>query len=287
MDFRYYFLKEGDRVYAKTDLMTYLRDTPNIQAEEASDGRGNYIYKYHHSVLNFDAKFIMAQTSQVPNLDRLDPKFFDVNFYVEFDVTLSNYAVEILLDIIEEICKKFRFLIYVYPPAAVYSFRRPDLIKYFGAVKKAYADRYPEKLASYNRLDSQTLSQVCSYLQKRKKLELNMKDQHVVVSNYIFLKTEKSRTAYVAIEWDGDSEFIVPPSVEIIKLDDGKVSRYIPMNEVYAKADKMFRAIDGFGAIKIVDTKYTKKLHKILTKENFPSPNTSFSRITLEQILDI
>ncbi len=287
MDFHYYFLKEGTRVYEKTELMTYLRDTPNIQYDENGDGKGNFIFKYHHEVLNFDARFIMSQTSQVPNLDRLDPKYFDINFYVEFDVTLSNYAVEILLDIIEEICKKFRFLIYVYPPAAVYSFRRPDLIKYFGAVKKAYADRYPEKLANYNRLDSQTLSQVCSYLQKRKKLELSLRDQNIVVSNYIFLKTEKSRTAYVAIEWDGEEQFIVPPSVEIIKLDDGKVSRYIPFNQVYEKAEKMFRAIDGFGAIKIVDSKYTKKLHKLLVKEHFPAPKTNFSRLSLEQILDI
>lgn len=287
MDFRYYFLKEGSRTYEKTDLMTFLRDTQNIQVEQEPNNKGNIVFNYHHDILNFDAKFVMAKSSQVPNLDRLDPKYFDVNFYVEFDVTLSNYAVEILLDIIEEICKKFRFLVYVYPPASVYSFRRPDLIRYFSAVKKAYSDRYPEKLQNYNRLDPQTLSQVYSYLQKRKKLELSLKDQNVVVSNYIFLKTEKSRTAYVAIEWNGEDQFIVPPSVEIIKLDDGKVSRYIPMDEVYSKAEKMFRAIDGLGAIKIVDAKFTKKLHKILTKEHFPAPNSIFSRVSLDQILDV
>ena len=287
MDFRYYFLKEGTRVYEKTELMTYLRDTPNIIADNHSDNKGNFVFKYHPEVLNFDAKFIMSQTSQVPELDKLDPKYFDVNFYVEFDVTLSNYAVEILLDIIEEICKKFRFLVYVNPPAVIYTFRRPDLIKYFIAVKKAYADRYPEKMAKYNRLDSQTLSQVCSYLQKRKKLELTLRDQNVVVSNYLFLKTEKSRTAYVAIEWNGEDQFIVPPAVEIIKLDDGKVSNYYPIDQVFAKADKMFRSIDGFGAIKIVESKYIKKLHKILIKEHFPAPKTTFSILSLEQILDV
>ena len=37
----------------------------------------------------------------------MNPKYFDVNFRVEFDIKLPTYCVEIILDIAEEIAKMF------------------------------------------------------------------------------------------------------------------------------------------------------------------------------------
>ena len=287
MEFRFYFLKEGTRIYEKTDLITYLVANPNITPSERNGASGPLVFTYHHHVLNFEAKFVMSDKAVIPHIEKLSPKYFDVNFYVEFDVLLSDYACEILLDIIEEICKRFRFLVFNQALEDVISFRRPYLIKTFSSWKKAYADRYPEAVAKFNNLDPQALSMVYGYLQKRKRLELTMENDKINITNYIFLHTDKSRSAYVGIKWDGEHAFILPPAVDIMLLDDGKVLRYIPMAEIMSKAEKMFQPIDGYGDIQLLDQKYTKKLHKILSKEKFAPLAAKLDLLSIDRILDI
>ena len=287
MDFRFYFLKEGTRIYKKTELITFLSANPNITPPEKTDSYGNRVFLYHHPVLNFEAKFVMAEKSVVPHLENLSPKFFDVNFYVEFDILLSNYAVEILLDIIEEIVRKFRFHVYNQAFDDVTVFRRAIMIRAFASWKKAYASRYPEVVAKYNYLDPQAFSQVYGYLQKKKRLELTIDSSKIIVTNYMFLHAEKSRSAYVGIKWNGDKQFILPPAVDIMYFDDGKVTRYLPMAEIMMRVDKMFRPIDGYGDIQILDAKFIKKLHKILAKDRFAPLHVQLEPLSMDKILDI
>ncbi len=284
MDFRFYFLKEGTRVYEKSDLLTYFQANPNITIEKKLNDR---IFTYHHPILNFEARFVMTSKSCIPHLERLNSAFLDVNFYVEFNILLQTYAVEIILDIVEELCKLFKFHVYNQSYEDVFPFRRSMMIKAFEAWKRAYKDNNEDEIAQYNRLDPQTISQVYGYLQRRAKLEILLDKDKVVISNYFFLHTERSRTAFVAISWDGYSPFILPPAVDILLLDDGKYTKYIPMSEVLTKAEKLFKPIDGYGIIQMMDIKNTKKLHKILTKDKFATLTVELKPLSLEKILDI
>ena len=128
---------------------------------------------------------------------------------------------------------------------------------------------------------------VYSYLQKRKRLELTMDNEKINITNYIFLHTDKSRSAYVGIKWDGNHAFILPPAVDILLLDDNKVLRYIPMSEVMTRAEKMFQPIDGYGDIRLLEPKYVKKLHKLLCKEKFAPLATKLDFLSIDRILDI
>ncbi len=288
MDFQLYFLKEGTRVYEKADLITLLSATPNITVPEMTKNSGKYVFIYRHSVLDFEAKIIISDKSVVPHLERLNSRFYDVNVYVEFDVLSPNYAVEVLLDIVQEISNKFDFKIYI--ESFVYDvkpFKRSEIIKNFNSWKRAYADKHPEELTKFCKLDSQAISLVYGYLQKKKRLEITYDTSKVQVSDYVYLHTEKSRSAFIAIRWDGEKQFILPPAVDLLMLDDGKVNRYISMSEIMMKAEKMFKPIDGYGSIQIVDQRCIKKLHKLLVKERFSPPYVELKQITLDKIKDI
>ena len=284
MDFRLYFLKEDTRIYDKSDMITYFQANPNIVMENQNDNR---IFTFHHPILNFEARFIMTTKSCVPYLERLNPKYLDVNFMVEFNVLLPTYCVELIIDIIEEIVKKFKFYVYNQAFEDVIPFRRAILIKTFDSWKRAYKDNHEEEIAQYNRLDPQQISLVYGYLLRRSKLEILLENEKVDITNYIFYHTEKSRTAFVGIKWDGHSPFILPPAVDVLYLDDGKVSKYISMSEVQTKAEGLFKPIDGYGIIKKIDAKNVKKLHKILTKDNLSRLNTMLYLLSMDKILDV
>lgn len=284
MDFRFYFLKENDRIYDKADLYNFFQSNQNFSFDKKLDDR---IYTFHHPILNFEAKFVIATKSCVPHLERLNPKYFDVNFYVEFNILLPTYAVELILDIVEEIVRNYKFYIYNQAFEDVSPFRRAMMIKAFDAWKRAYKDKNEEEIAMYNRLDPQAISQVYGYLLRKPKLELLLDKNKVNITNYFFLHAERSRTAFVAVTWDGCSSFILPPAVDILYLDDGKNKKYFPMSEVLQKAEKLFRPMDGYGIIQILDVKNCSKLHKILTKEKFAPLTAELKVLSLDKILDI
>lgn len=99
--------KEGTRVYDKAELLTYLEAQPYMRLLQEGAIK---VAKYHNTVINMDADFIFNTKSIVSNIQRLDPKYLDLNIYVEFDVLNNTYKVSKIVDMIEVICKDLVFL---------------------------------------------------------------------------------------------------------------------------------------------------------------------------------
>ena len=59
------------------------------------------------------------------------------------------------------------------------------------------------------------------------------------------------------------------------------------MKEILSKTEKLFRSLDGYGEIQILDAKNVKKFHKFLVKERFAPLGTKLELLSLEKILDV
>ena len=150
MKFRYYFFKEGTRVYDIAELLTYLEAQPYMRLHQEGAIK---VAKYHNTVINMDADFIFNTKSIVSNIQRLDPKYLDLNIYVEFDVLNNTYKVSKIVDMIEVICKRFGFSVYNEYFEDVSPFKRSLLINAFELVKVGYKKKYEEEFMNYSRLD--------------------------------------------------------------------------------------------------------------------------------------
>lgn len=284
MLFNFYFLKEGTRIFDRTDLLTFFQANPNIKMEKNGDDR---TFTYHHPILGFEASFILSSKSAIPHLERLNPKFFDVNFRVEFDILLPTYSVELVLDIAEEISKMFKFVVYNESYEDVVVFRKSMLAKTFEIWKNAYKNKNEDEIAKYSRIDAASLSQIYNYILRKPKLEVLLDKNRVQISEYFFMRTDKSRTAFVCMNWDGYTPFILPPSIDILYFDDPKMPKYIAMAELLGKTDKLFKVIDGYGSLKMIDIKNVAKLRKFIVKSKFAPLTVELKEIDLHQILDI
>ena len=101
------------------------------------------------------------------------------------------------------------------------------------------------------------------------------------------MRTDKSRTAFVCISWDGYSPFLIPPGVDILYFNEPKNKKYIAMTELQAKAEKYLKTIDGYGNLRMVDVKSVPKLRKILVKSKFAPLTVELKEIKLKDILDV
>lgn len=284
MDFQFYFLKEDNRVYDNTELIALLRSNPCISMEKRLEDK---IFTYRHPELNFDARFIMSSRSKIPHLERLSPKYFDINFMVEFNVLLPTYCVELILDIVEDICKTMKFYVYNQAFQDVNPFKRQMMIKAFDAWKKAYKDNHEDEIAKYKYLSSQNYSLVLGYLAKRPELAVQLDKSKYYVPEYDFLYTARSRACYVTISWDGYSQLVLPPAVDIFYYNDGKDQRFIPFTELISKTDKLFSPLDEFGYIRILDNKNVKKLKRFINKNKFSPLNAELKTTSIDNILDV
>lgn len=284
MLFRFYYLKENTRVFDRTELLTFFQANPNVVIEKKNEDR---LFIYNHPTLNFKASFILSAKSAIPHLERLNPKYFDVNFRVEFDIKLPTYCVEIILDMAEEIAKMFKFFVYNESYEDVVPFRKNTLTKTFDMWKSAYKNKNEEEIAKYSRIDQGSLAEIYNYVLRQSKLEVLLDKTKIQISDYFFMRTDKSRTAFVCISWDGYSPFLIPPGVDILYFNEPKNKKYIAMTELEAKADKYFKTIDGYGNLRMVDVKSVSKLRKILVKSKFAPLTVELKEIKLKDILDV
>ncbi len=284
MMFRYYFFKEGTRVYDKAELLTYLEAQPFMTLK--NDGPIKKAY-YNNTVLDFNALFVLNTKSVIERIERLDPKYLDLNIYVEFEVLNNTYKVEKIIDMVEIICRRFGFAVYNEYFENVTPFKRNVLIRAFEVVKDAYKKKYEEEFLTYSRLSKDTLKSIYSFLEIKEQLD-DLNDYKIL--DYIFLKEKDTRSAYVCIDATVDGPFIIPPAAKLVKIkaknDRGYI--YISYQDFFKKISKYLTLVDSrLYDVFMVDEKNYKKVKKIITKTKFDEVVVYLEKIELSNVMDI
>lgn len=282
MKFRYYFFKEGTRVYDKAELLTYLEAQPYMRLLQEGAIK---VAKYHNTVINMDADFIFNTKSIVSNIQRLDPKYLDLNIYVEFDVLNNTYKVSKIVDMIEVICKRFGFSVYNEYFEDVSPFKRSLLINAFELVKVGYKKKYEEEFMNYSRLDKESLASIYSFLEIKDQIQ-NLDGYDFL--NYVFFKENESRRVYVGVDMDLKKPFVIPPCVKLVRIDIGTSRIIVSYEDLKKKIDKYLGLVDArLYDVLMVDEKSFKKARKIILKTKFDEVKVALKEVPFAQVLDL
>lgn len=283
--FRYYFFKEHNRSYDSSDLIAFFSAIPNITIDKQREDRKIH---YKNTFLNFEADFIISNKSVVPNLDKLNPKYLDLNIRLEFSMLLQNYKLDILINIVEQMCKRFNFAVYNEIFEDVSPYRRGMLIKAFDVVKVAYKKTYEDEIALYNKLEQNTLNQVYTYLEQRKNLMDLYQSEHVYPLEYLFYGQKGMRQAFVSVKWDGLTPFVMPPCVDVLTIYENKIAKIISYKEFETKVQKYLKPVESnmLGLV-YVTPRDMKKVRKIIIKGKFSPLTSELNEINLDKILDV
>lgn len=283
MKFRFYFFKEGSRVFDKADLFEFLNNHENINVDF---NRVEKVAYYHNNKLDFDAEIILGEKSVVPNLHNLSPNFLDLNIRLEVKLLMPSYKLDKILDVIEVMCKRYSFLVYNETFEDVRPFKRSTMIKAYELIKQAYKEKNEEEFMGYHKLERSLLDQVYLYIENRDLLIEDKKNFHAL--NYRFYKKPGSRTAFVAVEWDGNGAFIMPSNASLFIYKDENETKVIAFKELFSKIGKYLNMIDtSIYGIYESNPKEIKKIKKILTKSKFTKLQVELLEVKLESILDL
>ncbi len=286
MLFRYYFFKEGSRNYEVVDLLSYFKANPYISVIPKSEY--TTVARYHNTILDFKADFILSNKSIVYGIERLNPAYIDTCLYVEFDVLSPTYDVELVINICEDICKMFNFYIYSDPFEDVCSFKKNLMIRAFEVVKRAYKQKEPKTVAEYHKAEPEVLTLVYDYLLQKNILEDLLEEDKINVPKIKFYAVEGKRKVYTSIDVSADVPFVFPTFVDMIHVLTSNGYIFISAEEFMQKTKKYFRHIESStNNLKYVTSKEMKKIAKILTKYSFSPLILELQEVEFKKVLDI
>ncbi len=286
MLFRYYFFKEGSRRYDVADLISYFNANPYIDILNKNETEK--VAHYFNPTLDFACDFVIASKSSVPNIERLDPRYVEVNLRVEFSVLLPTYDVDLVLNLCEDICKMFNFCVYNEVFEDVSPFKRSLMLKAYDIVKLAYKNKYPVEIASYYRLDRENLNKVYDYLQQSSIISDLLKVDNVVVPKITFYAVEGKRKVYTAIEVNPIEPFVFPLFVDMVKIVGEGEEIFISSEELYQQTKKNFHPIESsISNLYYTTQREMKKVNKVLNKGNFSPLILELKKIDFSKVLDI
>lgn len=285
MKFKYYFFKENNRVYDLADLLAYFEACSNVTVSKIGEERRIY---YKNETLNFEGLFVIGTKSVVPNLQNLNPKFLDLNIRLEFDILLSSYKANLLIDIMEGMCKRFGFCVYNEMFEDVSVFKHNTCLKAFELVKIAYKEKYEEEVMNFNKIEQTALNSVYAFLEQKQKIIEFYQEEEILPLEYVFFKEQGNRKAYIAAYWNGFDPFIMPPCVSLLVVGDGENKKIISFKEFSKRVGKLLKPADGsLYNLYIVNYKDIKKVRKITSKDKFEHIVVPLATVSLDSILDI
>ncbi len=282
MKFRYYFFKEQNRVYDKAELLTYLEAQPFMTLHQEGAIK---IAEYHNNVLDMNASFVLNTKSIVPNIQRLNPAYLDLNIYVEFDVVNNTYKVSKIIDMIEVICRRFNFLVYNECFEDVLPFKRSLLTGAFELVKQAYKKKYEEEFMNYSKLSKQCLESIYAFLEVKDQLT-NIDNYQIL--DYVFLRERETRLAYVAVTLDLSKPFIIPPSVQLVKIVTEDTERIVSLQDLKRKIGKYLSLVDSrLIDVYMVEERYFKAVKKTIAKLKLDEVKVPLREVPFKSVLDL
>ncbi|VEU82382.1 hypothetical protein [Acholeplasma hippikon] len=282
--FYLHFFKEKSRTIDMEQVIEHFESEEGFEVE-MDDKAVRFLYS--HPRLGYVCAFYITRKSQVPNIQRVSPKYLEVNFHLELPILSPNYFVKHVIQLVKKVCDKFDLFVLSEMFNDVLEFNADRIFRVYQMVKKAYLEKYPEEQDKYYFFREEKLNSVLRYMDEMVSLQAYYDDLDTIVPKYHFIKDEEDNP-YLAVEWKENSLTVFPPYVDYLlyrQADD--MVKVIDYNEFLKKTEKLLLDVPGFlQGTKVVSKKANKKLNKIARKGKFTPVAKSFSRYHLHQVLD-
>lgn len=282
--FYLHFFKEKSRVIDMEEVINFFDTTPGFEVEMDEK---SVRFLYTHPTLGYPCAFFITPRSQVPNIQRVSPKYLDVNFHLQLPILSPNYFVKQIINLVKKICDHFNFYVLSEMFNDVLEFNAERILRVFQMVKKAYLEKYPENEDKFYFLKEEKLSGILRYTDEKDALQTYYDDLNTIVPKYYFLKDENNNP-YLATEWKEHTMTVFPPFIDYILFHqtDG-VLKVIDFSEFKLKLDKHLLDVPGFlQGTKVISKKTTKLLNKQARKYKWSPVSKSFSKLHLHGFMD-
>lgn len=281
--FRLHFFKENTRQIDLKETISFFEAIEGFKIE-SDDSELRFIYNDH--TLNYQARFLIKQKSQVKDIYRLNPRFLDINFQLEISILTPNYFFEKMINIVKKLTDRFNYFVYHETFENVLNFRKDLIVKVFTLLKERYLQLNPKLLDTHYLIKTDKLNSVLRYMEDSLELHKFYQESNTYVPNYHFL-VNKENEVKLAFEWRYNTLTVLPPNIDYIFVNRGNDMLMIKFDEFYDLAYRHLEEVPGF--IKntyVVKERSLKRVNKILRRKKYSKVLDVFTNIDHTKLID-
>jgi hypothetical protein len=248
-------------------------------------------FKYVHPELNIKATFAFVKHNVIKEIYTLSTAYTNLNFFVEFPLIQSDYFLNDILSVVEQMVKRFGLFYYFDMKKDIELFVRKDIFE-------SILD-YRDRMVSIDELTrareklitpSKQLFEICEYQRQVPGLAKYFKGQ-VDVPEYKFYRHLPSDGFASTVVWDQGKPTVFPKHVDYLEIifPESTLPTFVPAALAFDKIHRFLALLPDF-----VDTTrilkpgtQTKKAQKFLEglKDHAVS-DLEFESIVLANVLD-
>lgn len=286
MKYDLYFFKENNRNFQIEAFFEFL--TSNNFSLLDDHKTQDVILTYQHPVLQMDVTFHFTRTSRVPDLHRLNPKYFDLNFHLSLDPMMPMYKANLVFDFIKTITIQFKLCIYHVLFENVAPFQLDLLDSSYRLYRKHYKQNNQVEYASLVAIEERRLNDVLRYACDRAKLEAYYQPMNVTFPKQRLLRSTLTSELMFAIDFPVSESIVFPPRTDLVFCHFGDTLEIIKYDAFIAAIQKQVVDLPGFIAgTKMIPAKQMKKARKIISKEKFKEIKNNYEIVDTESLIDI
>jgi hypothetical protein len=281
--FRLHFFKANTRDINIEAVIAFFEVIDGITID---DSNNRLVFNYVDPRLDLTCRFFFMPKSQVKEIYRLDPKYYDLNFQLEISTLAPDFFVEKVLQITKRLVDKFSLFVFHETFVDVLQYRRDLVMNIFMRIKQKYLELNPKLLNEYALVRKDKLHGILRYLNDIYELQKHYQQEETIVPFYLFMKME-DKSVKVAFEWKYDTLTVLPIYLDYIIVNKGNDSSIINADEFYEVAGKYLEEVPGFlKGTYVVPKKNLKKINKILKKYKFSKIKEAFEFIKHTKLID-
>lgn len=242
---------------------------------------------YRDDDFKFSYRYLITKKSRVNNIYKLNPKFLNVNFYLELPVLIPSFLVKEILTITQKICKLFDLEIYNDSFNDVQPFNLADVVVLFEDSRRQTIEDYgmQDKLP----FPKDKLDEVCRY--QRSVGSLREYYHNEVEVNVVEPIIDKITNEYgISTTWTVGSPMVFPPHLSYVYIKDEQNLPFLVRSaDFFSIVGKYLIEIVNFlPDMYILKAKQAKAARKTLGKlRKVAIIDQNFKSIRLSNLLDV
>ncbi len=283
MKFEIFFFKQNTREYDVDELINFVLTDRNMSLINEDD---KVILKYSNDLISLDYNLCFTRASRVPDIARLNPMYLDLDFYVEYDLVLPIFKLNMISNLIESLCSRYGFSIYNYLFDDVSPFSRELIAKSYTKVREVYKEKFLSEYKALNYVLKDKLEGYYKYILEAKTMRESLNNEYLFSDTY-FVKNALTDKANLVAELNLDAACVIPPFVDLIVLEkNGEKQKYSYL-KFLELTEKYLLDFPGFiGNAKMINNKNLKKIKKIVAKMKLQPVLDSTITIKDESLID-
>jgi hypothetical protein len=248
-------------------------------------------FKYVHPELNIKATFAFVKHNVVKEIYTLSTAYTNLNFFVEFPLIQSDYFLNDILSVVEQMVKRFGLFYYFDLKKDIELFVRKDIFETILDYRDRMVSideltRAREKLIT----PSKQLFEICEYQRQVPGLSKYFKGQ-VDVPHYKFYRHLPSDSFVSSVVWDQGKPTVFPKHADYLEIifPESTLPTFVPAVVAFDKIHRFLALLPDF-----VDTTrilkpgtQTKKALKFLEGLKVHAvSDLEFESVVLANVLD-